>query len=333
MEYMNTSKIDITNSSILRVIAFICGIWILFQIRSIMISFFVSFALMTAIAPMVKLASKYKIPPIIVVLSLFTFLVSLMVLLTTSLMPAIVSETQSLIQNFPQYIKTMEGKLQISIDQNMFADQLSGIPSNMLRIAVGTFGNLLSILAVFFMTYYLTLDRKQLSGYIAMFFGKIDANEKAERYLKEVEQKIGGWVRGELILMFLIGIAVYFGLLFLRVPYALPLSILAGLCEAVPSIGPIFSAIPAIIIALTISPITALAVLILSIMVHQLENNIFVPKIMQAVTGVAPIVTIVVLMIGFTLGGIMGAILAIPIFLVINTTIRHISFIQGNELL
>jgi len=107
----------------------------------------------------------------------------------------------------------------------------------------------------------------------------------------------------------------------LGIPYALPIAVLSGLLEAVPNIGPTIAAIPAILMGLTVSPIVGLGALAMSILIQQLENNLIVPKIMQSATGTKPLVTILVLLIGYTLGGIAGAVLAMPVFLTIQTIV------------
>jgi len=88
--------------------------------------------------------------------------------------------------------------------------------------------------------------------------------------------------------------------------------------EIIPNIGPTISAVPAIMVALTINPLTALATLALYILVQQAENNLLVPKIMEKTTGVNPLVSILALMIGFKIAGATGAVLSIPIVLVIQ---------------
>ncbi len=125
--------------------------------------------------------------------------------------------------------------------------------------------------------------------------------------------------------MAIIGLMTYLGLQLLGIPYALPLAVIAGLLEAVPNLGPTIAAIPAILIGLTVSPYVGLGALILSIVIQQLENNLIVPKIMESATGTEPLVTILVLLVGFTLGGVTGAILSMPIYLTIKTVIKAFS--------
>ncbi len=138
-----------------------------------------------------------------------------------------------------------------------------------------------------------------------------------------IELKLGGWLRGQIILMLIIGISTYIGLTLLGVEYALALAVIAGILEIVPIIGPILSAIPALIVAFTVSPIAGFGVIGLYILIQQLENHLVVPKVMQKAVGFNPLVTIIVLMIGGNLLGLMGAILAIPIAIVVIEMIRY----------
>ena len=207
----------------------------------------------------------------------------------------------------------------------MVNDYFGAIPSNILKLATGAFSNILNVMAVFFMTYYLIIDRPNLHKYlIRLFDHNADAEGKAEKLLLDIEQVVGGWVRGELILMLIIGVMTYLGLILLGIPYALPLAVLAGLLEAVPNIGPTISAIPAILIGFTTSPIVGFGALAMSILIQQLENNLIVPKVMESATGTAPLATILVLLVGFTLGGVAGAVLSMPIFLTAQTIIREL---------
>jgi len=110
--------------------------------------------------------------------------------------------------------------------------------------------------------------------------------------------------------------------LLLGLNYALPLALIAGLLEIVPNIGPTVSTVLAAVVALTISPLTALLTVAWGIFVQQLENNLIVPKIMKHTVGLNPLVTIFFLLVGAKLAGVAGAILAIPVFLTIDAVLR-----------
>ena len=94
--------------------------------------------------------------------------------------------------------------------------------------------------------------------------------------------------------------------------------------EIIPYVGPIVSAIPAVILGLTVSPMTGLLVLILVFAVQQFEYHVIVPQIMKKALGINPIAVILALLIGLKLGGVFGAILAIPIATAISVVVEDL---------
>jgi predicted PurR-regulated permease PerM len=115
--------------------------------------------------------------------------------------------------------------------------------------------------------------------------------------------------------MFIVGFANFAGLTVLGVPYAVPLGLLAGILEAVPNLGPIYAAVPAVLVGFGVAPITGVAVIALAFLIQQLEAYLFVPKVMQKSAGVNPIVSLLSLIIGFKIAGVIGAVLSIPVVL------------------
>jgi predicted PurR-regulated permease PerM len=111
----------------------------------------------------------------------------------------------------------------------------------------------------------------------------------------------------------------YLGLFLLGIDTALPLAILAGMLEIIPTVGPIVSSIPAVVIASVVHPLLGLSTAALYFLIQFIENNLLVPQVMQKTTGVSPLVSILGLMVGFRLGGVVGAVLAIPLILVFQT--------------
>ncbi len=328
---MKNQTIEISVRTILYTISILLGLWLLYQVKSIVVMLFISFILMTAVNPLIKFTNRYRIPSIIVMLIVYVGIITLLTTVVASLIPAVVQQTRGLTQALPSYLHNLESTFNTQFDPNVIGSYFSSIPSNILKIAAGAFNNILNILAVFFLAYYLVLERPNLHRYLLHFFPKASAERRAEALVNAVEQQVGGWVRGELLLMLVIGSMTYVGLVLLGIPYSLPLAVLAGLLEAVPNIGPTIAAIPAILLGLTVSPLIGLGALAMSILIQQLENNLIVPKIMQSATGTAPLVTIIVLLVGYTLGGISGAILAMPIFLTLKTIIQHFSSSLGEK--
>lgn len=318
------TKVEISRSTILFTFGLILGTWFLYQIRAIIIMLFFSFILMNAIAPVVKLGKRFRIPVIVSVLAIYALLLGALSSIIASLIPAVVAQSGALMSQLPSILEEIANMTNLTFDSNLLNSQLNTLPSNIFRIAAGAFSNIVNILAIFFMTYYLTLERPNMHKYLLNLFGDGKREQKAEKFVRELEVRVGGWIRAELVLMFIVGLLTYIGLVLINIPYALPLAVLAGILEIIPNIGPTVSAIPAILVALSISPVTAIGTLALNIIVQQLEQNLIVPKVMQQNTGIFPLVTIVLLFTGFTLSGVIGAILAIPVYLTIDTFIKNI---------
>ena len=160
------------------------------------------------------------------------------------------------------------------------------------------------------------LEKEKLETRLASLFGSKE--ERVKLLIVKIEEKLGAWLQGQLILSLVIGILSYIGLTLLNIPYALPLAMIAGIMEVIPVIGPIISALPAIFLALTISPFLSIAVAVMYLVIQQLENNLIVPQVMKRAVGLNPLIVILAIAIGSRLLGIAGALLAVPLAVVIQ---------------
>lgn len=321
---MTEHKIEISQKTILFTLATLLSLYVLYQVRSIVILIFISFLLMTAVNPLIRLGNKIKLPAIVVMLITYFGLIGLLSTIVASLIPAVLQQTKELSQYIPGYLHSLEDVLNTEFDPSVISSYLNTIPAGILKFIANFFSNILNLLAVFFITYYLVLERPSLHKYLLRLFPARDAETRAENLVKAIETAVGGWVRGELILMLIIGALTYGGLVLLGVPYALPLAVLAGVLEVVPNIGPIIAAIPAVFMGFTVSPYVGVGALVLSVLVQQLENNLIVPRVMESATGIKPLITIIILMVGYTLAGVQGAVLGIPLYLAGLTIYRHL---------
>jgi predicted PurR-regulated permease PerM len=289
--------------------------WIVFQLRNILISLFIAYIIMAALLPLVRFLKKKGIPAIVAALIAYLSVVSLIVLLFFPIVPFFISQVQSLILNFPAYLDQAARLLGIEFNatqiEGYLAQQIDSISSNAFIVTKEVFGGLFSFLTIFIVSFYLLLNHETLRKRIAAFFPR-EERERVFDTLQQVDEKLGAWLRGQLFLCFFIGLLSWMLLSILQVPNALPLAVVAGLLEALPTLGPIISSIPAIVVAFTISPPLAIAVAIAYTFIQMLENNIIVPKVMQRAVGLNPIIVILAIMTGAELMGVAGAILAIP---------------------
>lgn len=161
-----------------------------------------------------------------------------------------------------------------------------------------------------------------LESRIASLF--VGREERVRKLITNIQEKLGSWFRGQLFLSAVIGGLSFIGLTILDIPYAIPLALMAGIMEVVPVIGPIISSFPAILVALTISPILGLIVGVMYFVIQQLENHLIVPQVMKKAVGLNPLVVILTIAVGSRLLGFAGALLAVPIAVVIQILVTEI---------
>ena len=293
---------------------------------SILAVIFFVLIIYAALAPIVDWLCIKKIPRILAVMVVYIAMLALGALIGIIIIPPFITQIQQLINNMPDIIARIYPSFtalknfyqdQVTIVEILqkpltsFSEQMTQIPSYIFSTASGFFIFVGVVLSVFVITFYLLLEKSALKN-ILEYFLQENQKEKIYNLLSEVKIKWGSWVRGQLLLVLIIGFIDFIGLSIINVPYALSLAVLVGVMEIIPYFGPVIAAIPAVIIAYFAAPWKALAVLILYILVQQIESYVIVPKVMQKAVGLSPVIIIIALMIGAKLFGFLGILLAVP---------------------
>lgn len=323
------TKVEISHRTIIFTVVFLAAIWLVLQIRDILFLLFISFILMSALRPIVEWVEKYRVPRVVTILILYGIIFGIFGVLLAGFIPTISVQSGRLFTEIPLFLKRMFPV--IPFDTSSLINQISPVGENILRVTLGFFSNIVTVLTVMTFTFYFLLERRNMGDLLSGLFGK-GAGDKMFAVLVRVEQRLGAWVLGQLILILFIGVIVFIGLTFLKIEFALPLAIIAGILEIVPTIGPILSALPAIIVAFAYDPISAIWVTALYIVVQQIENNFLVPVVMKKSVNLQPILTIVALMIGAKFAGPLGAVLAVPILLTIQEVMASLPNTFNNTL-
>lgn len=316
-----TSKIEISHRTIIFTIAILAGIWFFLQIRDILYLLFISFLLMTALRPLVEGLARFKVPKIIAIFAIYIIVFGFIGLSVASAIPVLIVQVSRFITELPRFISRVMPYW--DIDPKIFTQQIAPIGENVVRVTVGIFSNIVTTLTVLVFTFYFLLERSNIRKFFLDTVG-VARGPEILSVIAEIEHRLGAWVRGQTFLMVTIGVLTYIGLTLLHVEFALPLAVIAGILEIVPMVGPIISAIPAILVATTVSPILAISVAALYFIIQQIENHAIVPIVMKKSVGLSPLITIVALMIGAKVAGAMGAVLAVPAVLVGQVTINYL---------
>jgi predicted PurR-regulated permease PerM len=320
---MNEQKpmaFNISTLAIVKVILTILIISLVYLMRDVLMIIFVALFLAILLDPLADRFEKRKIPRVLAVLLVYVILISFISLIVVLIIPPITTQFQQLTDKIPTYwekVKSLSseefltkydsGALQKgfkSIEENLTQGIFTGIG--------GIFGGIVSFFLVLVLALYMVVEEKELKG-IARSLIPAQYQPYLFQTAGRIKEKMGAWLRGQLILCFIIGLGVFIGLTVLGVEYALVLGLIAGLLEMIPYVGPWTAAALAIFIALGQSPALALLVLIYFVVLQQAENNLLVPKVMQKAVGLNPIISILAVITGAKLAGFIGVLFAIPV--------------------
>jgi len=316
-------KVEISHKTIIFTVGFLALLWFLYFIRDILSLFFASLLLMAILNPSVSKMTKKRIPRPLGVLIVYLVIIGVFGVAVGGVVPALVEQTTNFVTGLPGYLTNIGVSSMVSQEiAKQLLSQLGNVPSQVVKFGASVISNIINIVSVLIFAFYLLLAREKLGEQLANILPG-DKSKKAIYILDSLEIKLGGWVRGELSLMLLVGVLMFIGLTILGIPFALPLAILAGVMELIPTLGPIVSAIPVAIIGFGISPLMGAASIALSLLVQQLENYLFVPKVMEKSVGVSPIFTLFALAIGFKIAGIAGALFSVPVFIALKVVAEY----------
>lgn len=319
-------KIDISHKTVIFVALFIVALWIIYLIKNLLIILFVAAIFVSALSPLVNFFVRLRLPKVLSIAVTYIIIIAVVAGLIISLVPPLVEQSSKLIVSSPALVAQFFNIT--NIDKSVLSSELTSLSKNLFSATLSIFDNLLAIIFLLVLTFYMLLEKDNLENRLAALFGSRE--QRVRRSIVKIEEKLGAWLQGQVILSLLIALLSYIGLTILNIPYALPLAILAGILEVIPVIGPIISAIPAVFLALTISPILSIAVAAMYLVIQQIENHLIVPQVMKRAVGLDPLMVILAIAIGSRLLGIAGALLAVPFAVVIQIIATEI--IEGKEI-
>ncbi|TAK04918.1 AI-2E family transporter [Patescibacteria group bacterium] len=322
-EHKQEIVVHISTKTYLRALAVGAGVFLLWYLSGVVFILFMSIVLAALILPLAHWAEKRRIPRALAVGAVYIVLIAIVSAVLSQIVPPVVTESSELFKSvsvlmrdwLPSWLDFGKTFLGFSSTQG----SLPNIGNTISDAAFGAFSGIrgaivdvITFVLVLVISFYMVVEEEAIRRMVKSLI-------PAEHYailtvaLGKAQEKMGLWLRGQLILMLIIGLVMYGGLALLDVKYALVLGLFAGLMEFIPYVGPLLALVPAFIMALSDSPVKAGLVIVLVIIIQQLENHVLVPKVMQKAVGINPLISIFSVMIGARLGGVIGALVAIPI--------------------
>jgi predicted PurR-regulated permease PerM len=313
------------------------GVWLLWHIHEVIFLLFLGILLATAIEPIVDRLRRGPFSRGTGVLAVYTVIVLILAAVMAVIVPSIAAQGDAFVASIPSKIFALrpyaqelrpyalqEPALQL-IDRAGESVRNPSVPvdeESLLQLATTVGHFVISFLTVFFLAFYWLVERASIKRVVLRLVPPSRARGVNAVWL-EVEQKLGGWVRGQMLVMFAMAAMTTIGFWIIGLPNPVLLGVLAGLAELIPMVGPFLAVAPAVLVALGISPWTALVVLAFAIVAQQIESNVLVPRIMGHAVGVSPLTVVLGILIGAILYGLPGAFLAVPVAGAIQVIVAH----------
>ena len=322
---MQKTQLEISAWTIVKIALVLVLFYLVYLIKDVLVLFFVVLILAATFRPVVN-RWELKIKRVPAVLFLLLIILAILAFIGYIVFPPLISQITALIQSMPQIIDRLSFlspyKSIIISSLKSLTNNASGITGGFVNVTVSIFGGIFAFLTAIMMTIYLLLDKNGFRNFVVAIIPE-NSRESIIEMARKMSHKIGDWFRGQMLLSLSVAIIDLIGLAIIGVPYALTLALIAGLLDLIPVIGPIIAGAIAALVALSLSPLQAVFVIILFIIVQQIENSILVPNIMKKAVGLSPIVIILAVLVGVKLLGLIGALLAVPTSAIVSVIISE----------
>lgn len=296
--------------------------WAGIRLSSEFILLIVSIVIAVALHPLVERMEKRGTSRGTAVVLMAAALVLMAVLTVTIVFTSLADQITRLVHDFPSFKGRIDQRLPAeypmlkNLVSELFALPYSPEVAAQLKrpLALGSTA-VSGVMAVFFtliLTLYFLLDGRRLYAWLLAYIPRRHRDKMAVT-VDEVSEVVYAYVRGQVITSLLFSFYVAVVLSVFRVPAAVPLALLAGFCDVIPVVGIIIATIPATLLALTVSPAVALAVLSLYIVYHLVESYFIVPRIYGQRLRLSTLAVLLALVAGNTLAGLIGAVLVLPL--------------------
>lgn len=319
-------NINITSATIFKTIAIFILLYFLYLISDILILFFVALVFSSALDPWVDWLKKRKIPRSASVLVLYLAVFAFLGLILYLTIPIVIKEVNDMSNNFPRYFDSVYEKFSALKDYSLkygFLDKFKGsldfvsaylttTASNIFFTVTNIFGGIFSLILILVLTFYMVVEESAIKK-LVWSIAPVKHQPYMMQLINRMQIKMGHWLSGQLVLGLTMIIMTYLGLKILGINYALIIAIMVGLFSFIPYLGAVLGAIPGVFIAFTQAPLLAVFAAVLFYIIHFIEVNFLYPKIMEKAVGLNPLISILALLAGFKLAGVIGAVLSIPV--------------------
>jgi predicted PurR-regulated permease PerM len=322
-------------------VLFVIGLaWLLLQIKSVIIILILGIILAAAIEPFVQRLRRVGWSRGQAVLTVYLGLFLTFGGLGYLVIPPLIRQGMDLNNDIPNILNNLEEQARTSESDFVrttgvrfinraevaYEDYTSEPPveeSTAIRFVTTVVGGIFTVFSVLIVAFY-WMTEKAIIKRLTLGLVPLDRRDEAHAIWDEIEEKLGGWTRGQAILCLSIGFLSGISYYLLGLQFWLALAIFAGITELIPFIGPFLGGAAAAIIALTDSWEKALAVVVIVFMIQQIEGAVLVPRVMKNAVGLSPLAVVLAVIVGGALMGVLGAVIAIPVAAAVQVLVSHL---------
>jgi predicted PurR-regulated permease PerM len=319
------------------------------KIARILSPFFVTVILVYIVKPLSDRLTAKKIPTGVSVLLVYLFIFAVLAASGFYFIPELAANIRELMETLPQLMSSYESIFNDLIStvytsnwseqvKEAVFEQIAGITVQIedwlvklledgLKLAMDMVRIIVDVTLALVISFYVIRDGEKFRDQALHLLPRRWRNGLADTF-REISRILAGFIQSQLLIAFIVGILETLGLALIGMRYPLALGMLGGLANIIPYFGPYIGAIPAVAVALTISPMKAVWTVLVFIIVQQIDNNFISPKMMENRLGLHPVATIFAVLAGGEFFGIPGMLLAVPVIailrVIINRTIEAI---------
>ena len=324
---------------VLIVVAVAISLYLIYQVRRPLLWLLIAIFLAAALSPPVNWLAR-RMRRGFAVTIVFVCLLAAPILLIALIVPTIINEGTRFADNVPQYARDVTNFVEdnrrlreINQDYDITSrleeeaaklpDRLGGAAGTLRDVGLGIVNSLFALVTILVLTAFLLANGRAWTDR-ALEMRPQEQRERLRRSLDRMGAAVGGYVAGAMTIALIAGVATYIVLLILGVPFRAPLAVIAGLFSLIPLVGATIAAVLIGVVTLFENfPTATIVWAIWAIVYQQFENHVIQPQIQKRTVNVHPFITIVSVLFGATLLGILGALVAIPVAASIQILFRE----------
>ena len=320
-------------------------IWTLYLLRETLLLVYVAILIAVGLSPLVEaierhpLATRLRLPRWGAILTIYLLFLAAIISIGALVVPPLATQAREFVAAAPDLLHRaqqwliLRGLLGREITVIEAVQQAPGAGTDAVGTLFGALwgfvGGVFGVVTILIVAFYMLVDSANI---VRTFVRAFPRSERARvsAACADVSAKVSAWLAGQLFLAIIIGSTAAIALGLMGVPYFYVLALIAGVGEMIPIVGPLLSAIPAIAVGFSVRPTLGLGVAVFFIVQQQVENHLLVPRVMSRQVGVSPVIVIIALLIGGTLLGITGAILAVPTAAILHVVYQKVTDAMGD---